>query len=57
MNEPQVGDVYISRNGMKGEVQEINGVKKIVVRNFSGRIVQTIAMDKIEISKFKKETK
>ena len=52
-DDPQIGDRFISRNGQIGTVEEISGVKMLVVRN-GHKIAQTIVLRKIDITQFKK---
>jgi len=57
MNEnkdyPKIGDRFMSRNGQIGTIEEISGVKMLVVRN-KYKITQTIVLRKIDIKQFKK---
>jgi len=45
---------YISKNGLIGEVKEFDDIKKLEVRNKSGKVTQKIPLSDINLSKFKK---
>jgi len=48
----KVGTKYKSRNGMIGTIEDVRGVKRLVVRNAMGRVVQTINPENIDLSQF-----
>ena len=50
----EVGDKYKSKNGLVGEIVNYNGIKRLEIRNMCGRIIQTISLNKIDLSKFEK---
>ena len=54
-SELKINDQIKNKSGMVGTVANINGVPKIVVRNESGRITQTIAMRDVNLVHFEKE--
>ena len=54
MYEIKVGDKFRSKNGMVGTVTTINGVDRLVVKNFAGRITQTLNLKTLNMNKFQK---
>jgi len=51
----EVGARYKSRNGLRGEIEEINRIKMLVVKNVRGKITQTISLRKIDLKQFSRD--
>ena len=51
----EVGARYKSRNGLSGEIEEINRIKMLVVKNVRGKITQTISLRKIDLKQFSRD--
>ena len=48
------GDVLISKNGLIGTIGEINGMTRIIVRDFRGKISQTLRVSEINLRHFER---
>lgn len=54
MIDIKIGDKYKSKNGLIGTIEEINNMRRLVVRDFRGKISQTISLRKVDLAKFER---
>ena len=50
----KIGTKYKSTNGLVGTIEDIHGVKRLVIKNSLGKITQTINLKDIDLNRFTK---